>query len=236
MDTTYQKTVGEIVADDFRTAAIFDKYGIDFCCKGNTPISVACDKKNLHVEELMQDIKKLQGNSIEKGTDFKTWTADELIDHIETKHHRYVEEKMPVILQFLNKLCKVHGDRHPELHEMLELFALSAGDLAQHMKKEEMILFPRIRKLASTDKESTSLGMVISPIDMMMQEHETEGDRFAMIAKLSDNYKTPADGCTTYRVAFAMLKEFEQDLHVHIHLENNILFPMAIRMEKELLN
>ncbi len=236
MDNTYQNTVGEVVADDFRTAAVFEKHGIDFCCKGNTPVAVACEKKNIHVEEVMQDIKKLQSNATEEGTDYKTWSVDKLIDQIEEKHHRYVEEKTPVILQFLNKLCKVHGERHPELHAIFETFSHSAADLAQHMKKEELILFPRIKKLAFANKESFRPGMVFGPIETMMQEHEMEGDRFAMIAELSNNYEVPADGCTTYRVAFAMLKEFEQDLHLHIHLENNLLFPKAMKMEKELLN
>lgn len=238
MDTTYQKTVGEVVTDDFRAAAIFDKHGIDFCCNGNILLSEACVKKNISVDDLMLDIQQLESNTTDKTTDYKHWSAVELIDHIENKHHRYVEEKIPVILQFLRKLCKVHGERHPELLEIFQLFNQSAADLSQHMKKEELILFPRVRKLASDSVEKTTMeqGMVYSPIQVMMHEHDTEGERFRTIAQLSDNYQTPADGCTTYRVAYAMLKEFEQDLHLHIHLENNILFPKAIQMEKELLN
>jgi len=238
MNTSYSQTVGEVVAEDFRTAAIFDKYGIDFCCKGNTPVTEACAKKNISVDEVIKDIHALKSSGSEQTTAYNSWSPDRLIDHIEEKHHRYVAEKIPAILQFLNKLCNVHGGRHPELHEVFQLFQASAGDLTQHMKKEELILFPRIKNLASASGEEVSItpGMVFSPIEMMMHEHDNEGERFRKIALLTNNYKVPSDGCTTYQVAYAMLREFEQDLHLHIHLENNILFPMAIHMEKELVS
>ncbi len=241
MNTTIEKTVGEIVAEDYRAAAIFAKHGIDFCCKGNTPISEACDKKNIEMEAVMEDIYKLTSNTTDQMSEYNTWSAQKLIDHIEEKHHRYVEEKTPVILQFLDKLCKVHGQRHPELYEVFQLFKQSAADLSQHMKKEELILFPLIRNLSAeltADDQNRTLrsGTVQSPIALMMHEHETEGDRFREIEKLTDHYRVPSDGCTTYKVAYQMLQEFVQDLHLHIHLENNILFPLAANMEKELLN
>lgn len=238
MNISNGQTVGEVVANDFRTAAIFEKHGIDFCCKGNTPVQEACAKKNIDVDEVINDLEALQSSAMEETTAYKAWSAEQLIDHIEEKHHRYVAEKIPVILQFLNKLCKVHGQRHPELHEVYQLFHDSAGELTQHMKKEELILFPRIMKLASASAESNDFtpGMVFSPIEMMMHEHDTEGERFRQISRLTNNYQAPADGCTTYRVAFAMLREFEQDLHLHIHLENNILFPKAMLLEKEMIN
>lgn len=241
MNATLEKTVGEIVAEDFRSAAIFTKHGIDFCCKGNTPVSEACNKKNIQVEDLLQDIDKLKLNTSDSITAYSSWSASRLMDHIEEKHHRYVEEKTPLILQFLDKLCKVHGQRHPELHAIFLLFKQSAEDLSKHMKKEELILFPRIRIRTaeqSVDDQNSTLksATVLSPIAMMMHEHDTEGDRFREIEKLTDNYQVPSDGCTTYKVAYQMLREFEQDLHLHIHLENNILFPLAIKMENDLLN
>lgn len=237
MNISNSQTVGEVVANDFRTAAIFEKHGIDFCCKGNTPVQEACAKKNIAVDEVIKDLEALQSSAMEETTAYKAWSAKQLIDHIEEKHHRYVAEKIPVILQFLNKLCKVHGGRHPELHEVYQLFHDSAGELTQHMKKEELILFPRIMKLASASSETNGMtpGMVFSPIEMMMHEHDTEGERFRRISELTNNYQAPSDGCTTYQVTYAMLREFEQDLHLHIHLENNILFPKAILLEKEMI-
>jgi regulator of cell morphogenesis and NO signaling len=150
-----------------------------------------------------------------------------------------VEEKLPILKQYLHKLCQVHGERHPELFEINEEFSQSAGELAAHMKKEEFILFPHIRKMVMTRKDKTQLdvpnfGTVQNPVQMMMDEHTTEGDRFEKIAMLSNKYTPPADGCNTYRVTYALLNEFEEDLHLHIHLENNILFPKAIEMEREL--
>ncbi|MCB0443168.1 MAG: hemerythrin domain-containing protein, partial [Flavobacterium sp.] len=156
--------------------------------------------------------------------------------YIEKKHHRYVEEKTPVLLAFLDKLTKVHGTKHPELFEINNLFYQGAGELAQHMKKEELILFPFIQKMVKAQKENQSIqephfGTVENPIAMMQDEHTVEGERFATIATLTDGFTPPEDACSTYRVAFQMLKEFEQDLHKHIHLENNILFPKAIELQ-----
>ena len=173
-------------------------------------------------------------------TDYQSWPLDLLADYIEKKHHRYVQEKTLEIQPYLDKICKVHGERHPELLEIKEEFNASAGELAAHMKKEEMILFPFIRKMTKAKLENTKVdaahfGTVKNPIQMMMNEHTVEGNRFRKIEELSNNYTPPLDACNTYRVSFALLKEFEQDLHLHIHLENNILFPRAIEIEKELI-
>jgi len=171
------------------------------------------------------------------GIDFKSWPLDLLADYIEKTHHRYVEEKIPVLLQFLDKLNKVHGERHPELFEINELFKGCAGELTQHMKKEELILFPFIKNMVKASInhqfiQEPSFGTVENPIAMMMEEHDAEGERFRKIVLLTNNYTVPSDACSTYRVTFAMLQEFEQDLHKHIHLENNILFPKAMALEK----
>jgi regulator of cell morphogenesis and NO signaling len=175
----------------------------------------------------------------ENTTDYKSWPIDLLADYIEKKHHRYVQEKTLEIKPYLDKICKVHGERHPELLEINEHFNATAGELAMHMKKEELILFPSIRKMVKTKQENSQweapqFGTVQNPIQMMMDEHTAEGERFGKIETLSNNYTPPEDACNTYRVTIALLKEFEQDLHLHIHLENNILFPKAIELEKEL--
>lgn len=236
METLEKTTIGEYVAQDFRTAAIFSKYGIDFCCKGNRTIEEACDKKNIDATQLMEQINTVLSSKNDNTIDFKSWPLDLLADYIEKTHHRYVEEKTQVLLPFLDKLCKVHGANHPELFEINKLFIGCAGELAQHMKKEELILFPFIKKMAKASIEhqfikEPSFGTVNNPVAMMMEEHEAEGDRFVKIASLTNNYTPPADACNTYRVTFAMLEEFEQDLHKHIHLENNILFPRAVALE-----
>jgi len=238
MNTLEQLTVGEYVANDFRTAAIFSKYGIDFCCKGKRTLDEVCAKKDINPEELEKEIQTVLETKNDQAIDFKSWSPSLLIDYIVEKHHSFVEEKTPILLQFLDKLCKVHGERHPELFEINSLFKLSVGNLAQHMKKEELILFPFIQKMVRAQKEDQALeqpnfGNVENPIAMMKEEHTIEGDHFETIATLSDGFTPPEDACSTYRVTYQMLKEFEQDLHKHIHLENNILFPKAIALQEQ---
>ena len=238
MNTVEQLTVGEYVANDFRTAALFSKYGIDFCCKGNRTLEEVCAKKNINPADLEKEINSVIETKSENVIDFKSWSPSLLIDYIVEKHHSFVEEKTPILLQFLEKLCKVHGERHPELFEITSLFKLSAGDLAQHMKKEELILFPFIQKMVKAQKENQSIeqphfGTVENPIAMMKDEHSIEGERFDRIATLTDGFTPPEDACSTYKVTYQMLKEFEQDLHKHIHLENNILFPKAIELQEQ---
>ncbi len=240
MSVLEQPTIGEYVAKDYRTAAVFSKYGIDFCCKGNRTIEEACEKKGLNSTQIEKEVAELLETKSDGVIDFKSWPSDLLIDYIEKTHHRYVEEKSTTLIAFLNKLCKVHGERHPELFSIYNLFAASAGELAQHMKKEELILFPFIKKMEEAIRreqtiEQPHFGTVENPIAMMKHEHENEGDRFVKIAELTNNYIPPSDACNTYKVTFAMLQEFEQDLHKHIHLENNILFPKAIEMEARFL-
>lgn len=234
------KTVGSYVAEDFRTAAVFSRYGIDFCCKGGRTLTEVCEKKKLNQGGLEQELERVLAQKSDNSIDFRMWPLDLLADYVQKTHHRYVEEKTPVLLQFLDKLCKVHGDRHPELFRIHELFVGCAQELAQHMKKEELMLFPFIRKMVDASITGRPLdqphfGTVQNPVAMMMHEHDGEGERFREIASLTDNYNPPADACNTYRVTFAMLKEFEEDLHKHIHLENNILFPALVELEKKIM-
>ena len=232
--------IGELVAKDYRTASVFKKYSIDFCCQGNRTIEEACEKKNIDTKKVLEDLVAMMEAKSESTTDYQSWPLDLLADYIEKKHHRYVQEKTLEIQPYLDKICKVHGERHPELLKIKEEFNASAGELAAHMKKEELILFPFIRKMTKAKLENAKVdaahfGTVKNPIQMMMSEHTVEGHRFMKIEELTNNYTPPQDACNTYRVSFALLKEFEQDLHLHIHLENNILFPKAIEIEKELI-
>ena len=239
MEKILEKNIGQIVAEDYRTAQVFKNHKIDFCCKGNRSIYEVAEKSNVSTDQLLKEIEAILNQDTTESIDFKSWPLDLLADYIEKKHHRYVEERIPVLKQYLNKLCRVHGERHPELLEITDHFEKSAGELAMHMKKEELILFPAVRKMIKAKQTGANFdrphfGTVQNPIAMMMQEHEAEGDRFRKIDELSNNYTPPADACNTYKVAFSLLQEFEQDLHRHIHLENNILFPKAELLEREL--
>ena len=233
------KTIGEMVADDFRTASVFSVNKIDFCCKGNRTLDEVCSQKGLDVSTVLEQLEKATATD-NTAIDFNTWELDLLIDYIEKKHHRYVEEKIPVLLSFLLKLEQVHGVAHPELFEIKNLFKRTADELTQHMKKEELILFPYIKQMVEAARTKSALsapgfGSVANPIAMMMEEHENEGNHFEKIVAISNNYTPPADGCNTYKVTFQMLQEFESDLHTHIHLENNILFPKAIFLQEKFL-
>lgn len=232
--------IGELVANDYRTASVFKKYGIDFCCQGNRTIADACTAKKIDSKSVIMDLNHINQEQVGASTDYKSWPIDLLTDYIEKKHHRYVEDKTQEIKPYLDKICSVHGKHHPELFEIRDQFNASAGELATHMKKEEFILFPFIRKLAKAKQQNVivdapAFGTIQNPIAMMHEEHTIEGDRFRKIEGLSNHYTPPNDACNTYRVTLALLQEFEQDLHLHIHLENNVLFPKAIEMEGELI-
>lgn len=239
MENLLKKNIGEIVADDYRTAQVFKNHEIDFCCKGNRNIVEVAKANNLSVSILLQKVEEVQQLEKINNTDFKSWPLDLLADYIEKKHHRYVEEKIPVLKGYLEKLCNVHGKEHPELFQIKEHFAISAGELAMHMKKEELMVFPAIRKMTKANREAKPLmkfkfDTIQNPIQVMMEDHTNEGERFHQINVLSSGYTPPEGACSTYHVAFSLLKEFEDDLHEHIHLENNILFPKSEQLEKEL--
>ncbi|MCO5261076.1 MAG: iron-sulfur cluster repair di-iron protein [Crocinitomicaceae bacterium] len=234
-----QNNIGELVAADYRTASVFSKYGIDFCCNGNRSIGEACNADSIDANKVVYDLNEATTTQSSSSIDYSSWPLDLLADYVEKKHHRYVEAKTGEIKPYLSKIARVHGGRHPELVEVEELFNKSAGELAQHMKKEELILFPFIRKMVKAKDSGqplqvSSFGTVENPIDAMKHDHNAEGERFRKISALTNGYTVPEDGCTTYRVTLSMLKEFEEDLHLHIHLENNILFPKSIELEKQL--
>ncbi|ATA73381.1 iron-sulfur cluster repair di-iron protein [Capnocytophaga sp. H4358] len=232
------KTIGEIVAEDFRTAAIFKKYGIDFCCKGGRTITEACDKKDLNENQLINDLNTI---TKEKDDSLKVndWSLDLLTDYIVRKHHNYVREKTPYLLQFLDKLCRVHGGRHPELIEINKLFTENTYELEKRMEKEEQILFPLIGELTHDQQNNQAFlnlnfEKITNTISIIKEMFTTEAHRFESISQLTDKYTPPMDACSTYRVAFAMLQEFEENLLQSIHLENNILFPKIVDLKTQL--
>ncbi len=239
MEITEQAIVGDIVAENYKASAIFKKHKIDFCCNGNRSIDAVCKEKSIETKELINELESTLKESSDSH-DYDSWDIGFLADYIYNTHHKYIENKIPEIKQYLNKICSVHGSEHPELFEIRTLFFSSGDDLTQHLKKEELILFPFIKKLAELKKNGQKLeepvhfGTVENPISMMMHEHDMEGVRFRKIAELTNDYTPPKDACNSYKTTFALLKEFEEDLHKHIHLESNILFKKAIKLEKEL--
>lgn len=240
MNITEQSIIGEIVAGDYRAAGIFETSGIDFCCNGNRTIAIACKQQNIEAGKLVDELQQVLDAPLsteDAVSDYKSWPLDLLADFIEKKHHRYVTTQIPVLQAFLEKINRVHGERHPELQEIKTLFDDCAGELTVHMKKEELMLFPFIRKMVKAKQAGNKgvmapFGTVQNPIQMMMHDHDLEGGRFRRIKELSNQYTAPEDGCNTYRAAFATLQAFEDDLHLHIHLENNILFPKSIELEQ----
>lgn len=227
-----------MVTENIKTAHIFKKYGIDFCCGGGISLERACEKYKVDYELLSKDLLNVDQTS-SRATNYNSWDLDFLTDHIINVHHNYVEENIPLLLQYSARVAQVHGAHYPELLEIKELVKEVAGELSSHLKKEELILFPFVKKMLVAKKENSGLpvahfGTVDNPIKMMETEHEDAGELFRKISMLSNNYIPPQGACNTYRAFYAKLDEFEQDLHQHVHLENNILFPKALRLEQEL--
>lgn len=239
METLKQKKVADLVTEDINNAHVFKKNGIDFCCGGGISIEEACKKKNLQVDKVIKELENV--NKTVRHFDYDKWELDFLAKHIENVHHSYVEENVPILKQYADKVAKVHGDHSPELHDIRSIFYNVAAELIAHLKKEELILFPFITRMEQAQKQGTSLerphfGSAENPINMMENEHESAGNAFKEIARLSHNYHSPEHACNTYRAFYHKLDEFEQDLHLHIHLENNILFPKAIQLEKQVFS
>ncbi|MFA6541688.1 MAG: iron-sulfur cluster repair di-iron protein [Bacteroidota bacterium] len=235
------QTIKEIVTENFQTAAVFEKYSLDFCCRGGKTINEACTEKNVSVETVLNDLADLGISQDNSGTQYAGWSLDVLIDYIVKNHHAYVTRMIPVLYTHTQKIAAVHGSRHPEVIEIAKHFETVAVDLQQHMQKEEQMLFPFILTLLEAKKTGLlsmlpPFGSVKNPIKMMEREHQAAGDEMYGIRSLSSGYLPPDDACTTYRVAYQELQEFEKDLHQHVHLENNILFPKASALEQELLS
>ena len=228
MEIQNNTTVGEIVRLNFKAAQLFEKHRIDFCCGGDKSLSEACIDSGVSLDTVMLEVDTLLKVKDPESKYFESLGLDQLCDYIINRHHSYVAENLPFLLQKLQKLCDVHGSGHPELFEINTLFKVIADNLTLHMKKEELVLFPLIHKIAAQQKEGkdiiADLGEVRKTISELESEHQAEGERLGTIAKLSNNFTVPPDGCNTFEVTYRTLQEFEQDLHRHIHLENNVLF------------
>lgn len=229
------KTVGEIVADDYRTASVFEKHGIDFCCGGKVALSTICREKGIEPAVILREIEAVKDTALERSANYAAWELSFLADFIVNTHHAYIKENSGQIAAHAGKIADVHGVKHPEVIEIARIFARIATDLADHLAYEEQLFFPAIKRSDAAvksgaapeakDSETISAGLV-----KLLREHEEVGDAIHRIRHLAKEYEIPDDVCNTFALTYRELKEFEDDLHKHVHLENNILFPKAANL------
>ncbi|HEX2521676.1 MAG TPA: iron-sulfur cluster repair di-iron protein [Terriglobia bacterium] len=232
------KTVREVAVELPEATRVFEKLGIDYCCGGGKPLQEACLAAGVPTEKvvaLLEETANRAANSI-KARDWNSAPLADLVAYIVTKHHGFTREELVRLSELLEKVCSVHGENHPELRRLHTIFQELKNELTGHMSKEEQILFPYIENLAAAVERREPVptplfGTVRNPIRMMIQEHDDAGQALRGLREASSNYQVPADGCVTFRTLYQALEEFEKDLHQHIHLENNILFPRAADLE-----
>ncbi len=232
------QTVRQLATEVPNATRIFEKLGIDYCCGGGKSLQDACAQANIPLNDVLQSLE--QGNaaaSVAEERDFREARLSELVSHIVTTHHVYVKQEIPRLQKLLAKVVSVHGQNHPELFDMQHVFGGLAAELISHMMKEEMVLFPYVNSLEQAVQSGrpaprSPFGTVANPVQMMEMEHESAGNALKQLRNLSNDYTPPQDACFSYNTLFFALREFETDLHQHIHLENNILFPRAIAMEQ----
>jgi len=222
-------SIGEIVALDFRAASVFKEAGIDFCCGGKKSIDEACIEKAINPAELKVTLIGLEKTPQAPAQKFNEWDPGFLCDYIVNTHHKYVIKTLPELVFYTQKIADVHGENHSELIEVASLFSQINSELLQHLKNEEEVLFPAIKKALITTTPQIN-NVIRSEISRMSGEHEFAGGAMDNINAITGNYRIPADGCNTYNVTFKLLEQFEDDLHIHVHLENNILYPKALKL------
>jgi regulator of cell morphogenesis and NO signaling len=225
-------TLGELVTADPSLARHLERHGLDYCCGGSRTIAEACSTHRLDVDEVIAELARTTHAPAPAWT---SMDASELAEHIESTHHRYLWEELPRLSALMDKVESVHGRRHPELTDVGRCFDELRADLQPHLLKEERVLFPMIRELATaTTMPSFHCGSVGNPIAVMVREHDTAGELLARLRELTDDYTPPADSCVSYEMLYRGLAELEADTHLHVHKENNVLFPMAEHMEQQL--
>jgi regulator of cell morphogenesis and NO signaling len=225
-----ERRVGDVVAEDYRRAAVFKVFGIDFCCGGDETVSVACDKAEVDYADVAAALSEV---GRERGApDAASADLEELVTHVVEVHHGYVRASVPVLRAFTTKVARVHGDRDPELNEIRDLVEELATELVRHMDEEEEELFPGIVALKNAGPAATP-DSVRSTTQPLEDDHDRAGTLMGRIRALSHGFRPPAGACATYRATYAKLAEFEDDLHRHVHLENHVLFPRAASFEEE---
>jgi regulator of cell morphogenesis and NO signaling len=227
-----RQTVGELAASLPESTRLFEQLGIDYCCGGGQTLSEACSNVGADLEEVETALEQIQQDRGQNPSlpDWRRQPLSALIEHILNTHHAFVRQETVRLNKLLEKVCSVHGARRPELLEIQVVFSHLHQELLSHMYKEEAILFPAIQRLEET---TAFQGSLAGPLQVMLAEHENAGEGLSRLRSLSNQYAPPADACITYKTLYGALADFEEDLHQHIHLENNILFPRAATLEQE---
>ena len=239
--TDYSKlTLADIVTKNFKTAGVFERYNLDYCCEGKKTIVQACLENGTDPNLVYSEIEKIDSTKVEIPERVDDWELDYVVDYIMNNHHKYVRYMIPIITAHTEKVASAHSQNHPETKEVAKIFSVVYKDLKQHMMKEEEILFPYIKHLTKVSNDEAKFekpyfGRIGNPINMMELEHQSAGESMYSIRKLTNNYNPPADACETFKICLKELKEFEEDLHKHVHLENNVLFPKAVLLEEQLI-
>lgn len=233
------ETLGELAAKDLRKAQVFKKYGLDFCCGGKKTVKEACKEKGLDVTKVEAELQQADKMTSSQPLPYNDWSLDFLADYIVNTHHSYTKKNLPDIKGYADKVATVHGNRHSELLPIKQLVNEVYTEMMNHMVKEERVLFPYIKELVVAKNNGqpfhgSHFGTVKNPINMMEMEHEIVAKNLSTIRELTHNYTLPEDACASYSLLYRMLDEFEDDLHLHVHLENNILFQKALEIEKQL--
>jgi len=231
MTNIADQTLASIVTQNHQVVPVLEKHHLDFCCKGKTTLKASCKEKGISVEELIAELENVTNKDAKFQQPFNEMTAEQLIGYILIHHHFYVKQSMPSILSHVEKVAEKHGARFPNMVKVFQLFKAINEEMTLHMQKEEKVLFPRIKEIEVLLKENKKIsvygGYINNPISVMEHEHDHAGAVMAEISALTNNYTPPEDACTTFKVSLTQLKEFEEDLHKHVHLENYILFPLA---------
>lgn len=228
-------TIGEIVAADYRTAEVFEAHGIDFCCGGKIPLSTICTEKGIDPAVLLQEIESIKGKQVDRSQNYTAWELPFLADYIVNTHHVYLNENDDQIAAYARKIADVHGAHHPEVIEISSIFDKINSDMVVHLREEEEVFFPAIKRAAAAKKagnapDEKDRAIISASLEKLGLEHEEIGDAIHRIRHLARDYAIPADVCNTFILTYQKLKEFEDDLHKHVHLENNILFPKAAEL------
>ncbi|MEO7292893.1 MAG: iron-sulfur cluster repair di-iron protein [Ginsengibacter sp.] len=236
MTNIAEQTLASMVTGNHQVVPLLEKYNLDFCCKGKRTLAQACAEKGIKIESITEELKSLTDAAGKGHMPFTEMNAEQMISYILIHHHFYVKQSMPTIFSHLHKVATKHGDKFPYMKKVYDLFVIIMREMTLHMEKEESALFPRIKeaeRLYNSNRSSEILsGYITVPVEAMEADHEEAGDIMYQIRTLTNNYTPPQDACTTFKVTLEELKEFEEDLHRHVHLENNILFPKAIQYEK----
>jgi regulator of cell morphogenesis and NO signaling len=237
--TEVDPTLGKLAAADIRKAEVFKKYGLDFCCGGKKSLRQACEEKNLDVSVIEKELLEVSQTHGKAGFDFNNWQLDFLTDYIYNEHHQYWYNEEPAITELVQKVAGHHGKQHKELLRVNELYLILRHELNTHFLKEEKVLFPHIKQLVAIQENTSAAKAILvnidEPLQMMEADHEVAGELLSEIRKTTNNYTLPSDACNSFKLLYHKLKSLEEDLHQHVHLENNILFPKASLLHKQII-